>query len=182
MGNKRYETVKYIVVSILIFIASVIVANIMRIVLTNAKLLSLSYEQANLIATMIESSVGAIAAGFVLYELKMNGNAREHENDIEEAQFLLQYNQSFIQDEKMSETERHLENWMLAYQKDKKIDDCDLITDENKQARVNYLVYLEGLAPLIFKGILKLEHIDNLMAYRFFLAINNPCIQQEQIF
>lgn len=180
--NNKIDTIKYILISILIFIVAVLFADIMRLFLVESKLFSLSYEQAALIASMIEGAVGAIAAGFVLYELKINSKVQEHENDIEEAQFLLQYNQAFIQDEKMCETESQLESWMIADLNEESFDDENLIKDENRQAFVNYLVYLEGLAPLIFRGILKIEHIDDLMAYRFFLALNNPCVQKDQIF
>ena len=36
-----------------------------------------------------------------MYQLKIAGNVEERQNNIEEAQFILQYNQAFIQDENM---------------------------------------------------------------------------------
>lgn len=57
-----------------------------------------------------------------------------------------------------------------------------VINNTNRQYVVNYLVYLEGLAPLVLNGTLKLEVIDDLMSYRFFLAVNNPEIQKKHLF
>lgn len=140
---------------------------------------SFTEEQAGLVASMIEGAVGAIAAGFVLYELKLNADVEVRQNDIEEAQFLLEYNQAFIQDEKMCTVEHLLERWMES-EPSERVE--PLINDDNRQQFINYLVYLEGLATLVFRGILKLEHIDDFMAYRFFLAMNNKELQEDQLF
>lgn len=43
-------------------------------------------------------------------------------------------------------------------------------------------MYLEGLAPLILRDVLYLSHVDDLFAYRFFLAVNNREIQEDQLF
>ena len=64
MQNSKLDTIKYILISVLIFVIAVVVADIMRIILVGFDFLSLSVEQASLIATMIEGAVGAIAAGF----------------------------------------------------------------------------------------------------------------------
>lgn len=136
-----------------------------------------SAEQASLVTSIIEGAVGAIAAGFVLYELRVNERTQSHENDIEEAQFMLEYNQTFIQDEKMVAVESRLEQWMEDQNSNNLI-----INNDNRQQYVNYLVYLEGMSSLILRGIVNLEHIDDLMAYRFFLALNNPVLQKDQLF
>ena len=138
---------------------------------------SFTEEQAGLVTSMIEGAVGAIAAGVVRYELGLNAGVEARQNDIEEAQFLLEFNQAFIQDEKMCEIEHRLEQWMEGT-----LERGTLVNDGNRQRFINYLVYLEGLAPLIFRDILKLEHIDDLMAYRFFLALNNRELQEDQLF
>lgn len=169
--------VRYILMSLFIFILALLVSIISRMFLVaDISLVAFSDEQAGLVTSMIEGVVGAIAAGLVLYQLKMSSNVEERQNDIEEAQFILQYNQAFIQDPNMCQVERLLENAML-----KKCEE-PLIHDENRQLFINYLVYLEGLAPLIIRGILKLEHVDDLFAYRFFLAMNSPALQKDQLF
>lgn len=171
--------IKYIAIVVLIFGASVLISVLTRMLLVaDPRFSPFSEEQAGLVTSMIEGAVGAIAAGFVLYELKLNADVETRQNDIEEARFLLEYNQAFIQDEKMCAVEQRLEQWMEGRLKE----DEALVNDDNRQGFINYLVYLEGLAPLIFRDILKLEHIDDLMAYRFFLALNNPELQEDQLF
>lgn len=176
----RPLVIRYIAIAVIIFGASVLISVLTRLLLVaDYRFFSFTEEQAGLVASMIEGAVGAIAAGFVLYELKLNADVEVRQNDIEEAQFLLEYNQAFIQDEKMCTVEHLLECWMES-DPSERVE--PLINDDNRQQFINYLVYLEGLAPLVFRDILKLEHIDDLMAYRFFLAMNNKELQEDQLF
>lgn len=46
---------------------------------------------------------------------------------------------------------------------------------------VNYLVHLEGMAALINDGVLRLSAINDLMAYRYFIAVNNPVVQEFEL-
>lgn len=180
--NKRFKLIiKYTLLSIGVFAFSVIISIITRMILVNdTEIFGFTESQAALIASMIEGIVGALSAGIVVYQLKAGDIVEERQNDIEEAKFILEYNQSFIKDEKMCEVEQQLEKDMLLLQSDKG-KKHDLITDDNRQQFINYLVYLEGVAPLVLRGVLQLEHIDDLMAYRFFLAMNNPTLQEDQL-
>lgn len=179
MKNSRKTPIgKYLLISLAIFIASVITSIVTRMSLVGDSIFSgFSEEQASLVVGMIEGAVGAISAGFVLYQLRIGDSLEERQNDIEESKFLLQYNQAFIQDPNMCLVEQCLEQWMENPESKGAI-----INEENRQLFINYLVYLEGLAPLVFRKILRLEHIDDLMAYRFFLAVNNPELQRDQLF
>ena len=175
--NKAPSLLKYILTSILVFVLALLVSIISRMFLVGEIAFApFSENEAGLVTSMIEGVVGAIAAGLVLYQLKIAGNVEERQNNIEEAQFILQYNQAFIQDENMSKVEQLLEQAMTGKK------ECWIITDENRQLFINYLVYLEGLAPLIINDVLQLEHIDDLFAYRFFLAINTEEVQKDQLF
>ena len=140
------------------------------------KLYHFSDCEAELVTSMIDGVVAAIAAGLVLYELTIGGKENERQSDIEEAQFILQYNQAFIQDENICKVERLLERSMLC-----EVDE-NFISDENRQEFINYLVYLEGLASLILNDVLKLEHVDDLFAFRYFVAMNNRTVQRDQLF
>lgn len=125
---------------------------------------------------MVDGIISAIATGLVLYQLKMTENTEIHQSDIEEATFILRYNQAFIQDKNMIEVERLIEN-QIYYSSE----EIDIISENNRQQFINYLVYLEGMAPLILHGVLSLENIDNLMAYRFFLAMDNKELQEVEL-
>ena len=50
-----------------------------------------------------------------------------------------------------------------------------------RQNLVNYLVHLEGIATLVNNGVLRLDAINDLMAYRYFIAVNNPVVQQLEL-
>ena len=46
---------------------------------------------------------------------------------------------------------------------------------------INYLVYLEGVAAIVNAGVVRLSAIDDLMAYRYFIAVNNPVVQKFEL-
>ena len=171
-SRKRPQVVRFILIAVGLFAVSVLAASLSNVFLYGV---NFTDGQTNAIAGLTSGAVAAIAAGFVLFELRTGEQERIRQNDIEEASFLLQYNQSFIQDSNMTEVENLLEAQAFYGRTE------PIITDENRQKFVNYLVYLEGLAPLILRGILTLEHIDDLMAYRFYLAVNNPEVQEKEL-
>ncbi len=53
--------------------------------------------------------------------------------------------------------------------------------EKDRQALVNYLVHLEAVAALVNNNILRLGAINDLVAYRFFIALNNPSAQEREI-
>ena len=172
-NNKRIRLfIRYFLVSVVVFLIALAASGMSSAFLRS---LNMSDEQAGIVADMISGVIAAVAAGTVLFQLKESEMERIRQNDIEEASFILQYNQAFIHDANMTEVESLLE--ASAYYNRKE----PIINDDNRQKFVNYLVYLEGLAPLILRGILSLDHIDNLMSYRFYLAVNNPEVQTKEL-
>ena len=171
-NTNRPPVVKYIIIAIALFAIALFASCISALLMREIRF---SDDQVGIVATLSSGVIAAIASGLVLFELKAAEQERFRQNDIEEASFLLEYNQSFIQDENMTEVESLLEDQAYYGRTD------PIITSETRQLFVNYLVYLEGLAPLIMRGILTLEHIDDLMAYRFFLAVNNPEVQEKEL-
>ena len=126
------------------------------------------------IAGFMEGTIGAISAVLLFYELKKGNQTEEKQNNIDQASFVTQCNQFFIQDEKMHKVEVLLEKYARG--------GCEsLIDDENRQDFINYLVFLEGMAPLVESGVLELGKIDDLFAYRFFLAVNNKAVQENEL-
>lgn len=170
--SRERQIFRFILIVVGLFAVSVLVAS-----LSTAFMYGIKYTdgQADVVASMTSGIVAAIAATFVLFELRSGEQERIRQNDIEEASFILQYNQSFIQDGNMAEVECLLEAQAFYGRTE------PIINEENRQKFVNYLVYLEGLAPLILHEILTLDHIDDLMAYRFFLATNNPEVQEKEL-
>lgn len=168
-----------LIITFFILIFSVVISSVARFLLvSNIPFLGVEEGQANLVAVLIQGIVAGVAASLVFHELRMSVNEEARRRDIEEAQFILQYNQSFIQDENMCQVEALLEKWLRRH---KEKEDICIINESNRQLFINYMVYLEGLAALVLRGVLQIEHIDDLMAYRFFLAVNNPEVQRSQL-
>ena len=113
----------------------------------------------------IEAVVAAISVAIVAFPLRKA-------EQVEKEEFILQYNQSFIENDKMTDIESYLE-FRLTGDGSKTIKDLA----ENRQDMVNYLVYLEGLASCGHKGVLDYKSIDDLFAYRFLVAMNHPEVQ-----
>ena len=114
-----------------------------------------------------------------------------HNNKVNEAEFVMELNNQFITDENMTQVEHILERYyalvlnnasaaeLAQYQQymEKLYD----IEKGERQNLVNYLVHLEGIATLVNSGILRLNTINDLMAYRYFIAVNNPVVQKLEL-
>ena len=109
---------------------------------------------------------------------------------INEAQLIMELNNQFISNPQFAFVELELEKYYLAYEEAAKngsniqniVFGIDLgVFDERRQSLINYLVYLEGVAALINEGVLHLNVITNLMAYRYFIAVNNPIVQEKEL-
>ena len=55
-------------------------------------------------------------------------------------------------------------------------------TSDDCQMLIDYLVYLESMAVMVENGVIKLKDVDDLFSYRFFLAVNNPVVQEQELF
>lgn len=133
----------------------------------------------------IVTTILAIIAGVAFWlELKSN-------DQLNEAKFIMELNNQFISNSELTKVERALEKYFAKYREEEKkgepIDEISLelnldINNLERQMLVNYLVHLEGIAALVNKKVLKLETITDLMAYRYFIAVNNPVVQEKELF
>lgn len=94
------------------------------------------------------------------------------EKDLNEADFILRINQSFITNPDISRIYKILEESKLAKQKENPFKVDDIID------MANYLSFLGPFYDLIDRKIVHLEAIDPVLAYRFFLATNNRFMQE----
>lgn len=112
-----------------------------------------------------------------------------HENKLlNEAQFIMELNEQFLSNEKLSDIEWELEKYYTRYRKGTLTEEyCEefekLFDLENRERQhlVNYLVHLEGIAALVNNGVIHLDAIDDLMSYRYFVAVNNPIVQKLEL-
>lgn len=125
--------------------------------------------------TVVLAIVAAVA-----FWLEYRDNKR-----LNEAKFIMELNNQFISNPELTEVEYVLERYYKNYTPEKRDtltlgEDFD-INSKKRQNVVNYLVHLEGVAALVNRGVLHLDVIDDLMAYRYFIAVNNPIIQKEEL-
>ena len=127
------------------------------------------------VATVITTITAIIGAFAIWVQLK-------REKDLNEAEFIMNYNTSFIENPDFTILEHQLEMYRKKVECEEIWNTTEAImTEENNQTIVNYLVYHEALAVFVRKGVLSLDSIDDLFAYRFFLIMNNPEIQRKEI-
>ena len=128
--------------------------------------------------TTILSIIGAVAFWM---EFKNN-------DFLNESQFIMELNNQFISNSELTDVEFDLESY-FEKQKDGELtkeyrkEFCDkyLNNKNERQNLVNYLVHLEGIATIVNNGVLHLDIIDDLMAYRYFIAVNNPDVQKLEL-
>jgi len=112
-----------------------------------------------------------------------------HENKLlNEAQFIMELNEQFLSDSNLSEVEWELEKYYNRSRKNTLTkeyeEEFEKHFDSEKRERqhlVNYLVHLEGIAALVNNGVIHLDAIDDLMSYRYFVAVNNPIVQKIEL-
>ena len=112
-----------------------------------------------------------------------------HENKLlNEAQFIMELNEQFLSDSNLSTVEWELEKYYSRYQKKtlndeykKKFEEQFDLEKPERQHLVNYLVHLEGIAALVNNGVIHLDAIDDLMSYRYFIAVNNTVVQDLEL-
>lgn len=124
-NHNNPSLVRYICISLLVLAVALIIGATVNLTLSAIYKENTPSEH---IIGMLEGIIGAIATGLVLFQLKAAEKAETRQNEIEEASFLLQYNQTFIQDENMLEVERLLED--QAYY-DVNVE--EILTKENRQ-------------------------------------------------
>lgn len=122
----------------------------------------------------------AVIVGAVIAIIEIHANKK-----LEEASFIKDLNKQFIDNKEMVEIEHALETYNNLYQLGEKNIELELdvrVNGKDKQKLVNYLVYLEGVASIIEQGVLHIDKINSLFGYRYFLAVNNPIIQNIELY
>jgi len=120
------------------------------------------------ISTVVATIVAGLGIFGVWIQLKRDAN-------IKEAEFLINFNFTFITTDKLVAMEQKLERCRTK-------GETLTLEGEERQQLIDYLVYLESLAPLVINRMVHLEIVDNLFSYRYFVAVNNPEIQAFELF
>jgi hypothetical protein len=100
-GNSL-KLIKYILLGLLIFIASILIAIITRVTLVaDGRLAFFSDDQGVLVASIIGGAVASLAAGFVLYQLKNEQDLRIQENEIRKSEFIQHFANYWLETDKL---------------------------------------------------------------------------------
>lgn len=126
------------------------------------------------IATNVATMIAAIG-----FWIELKGN-----KDASEANFIMSLNDQFISNDQLTSVEHALMQSFAQWSdgQGELILELDLtLSRKDRQALINYLVYLEGLAAIVRCNSLRSDMIADLFAYRFFIAVNNPIVQQIEL-
>ena len=140
------------------------------------------YFDYNKLTDIITTIIAIFTASTFLLEYREN-------RKLNEAQFIVELNEQFIANEQISAIEWELEKFYIGYLEKDKISEKYInefeskfdIDNKQRQYLVNYLVHLEGIAALVKNKVLRIEAINDLMSYRYFLAMNNPVVQKLEL-
>lgn len=124
------------------------------------------------VATTVTAIIGAFAIWFQM----------KRERDIKEAEFIMSYNTSFIENGELSTLEKELEDYRKLVEAGVDVKKLPpIVREDNIHSVINFLVYHEALATFVKNRVLSMKHIDDLFAYRFFLVMNNPDVQKKEL-
>lgn len=135
----------------------------------------------HVLATLLSVSslvVAAVGVILVYRELEMT-------NDISEAEFISNINTTFV-------TNNDYKKVYVVLDEYQRLLSCgasrDVLREAEKEIEAldnsyisNYLTFFEVLNVLRKKGVLRLDTIDDLFAYRFFIAVRNRCVHRRKI-
>ena len=114
--------------------------------------------------TMIAAIIAAIS---LIYEINKS-------KKLNEAEFLIHLNSLFITNEDYKQVYNLLSIYDFESEPDyhKEISNCDIS---------NYLTLFETFYILLKRKVIDIDLLDDLFAYRFFLAVHNPYIQRKKL-
>ncbi len=116
------------------------------------------------IITTVTAIVGAIAL-FIQFK---------RDKDLNQATFLIEYSKQFYDTYNCADILNELETY-------RKNPNYEIDVEKYYKEIVGYLEWLESLASLVNNGTLRIDKIDNVLSYRFFIILNNRQIQDYEI-
>ena len=153
----------------------------MAVIISLAQLLRtfLSFSDSDLLSLIIS----VFEAGGLLISLIVAIRQLGDSKEIARAQFLTELNKSFVENPDYALVYNALQDCRdgicpLA-QECEKTGKCMLSIKKGMVS--NYLTFFETINLLLEDGVLTLEIIDNLFAYRFFLAVHSQFVQESKI-
>ena len=116
------------------------------------------------IVTVVTAIIGAVAL-YVQFK---------KDKGINTASFLMEYSKSFYNDYDLIDVFHELEKYSC---------DNNYRFDYDKYSAkiIAYLEWIESIASLLERGTIDFYTIDNTISYRFFVIVNNPQVQENEL-
>lgn len=115
-------------------------------------------------------TIGLVASVLiVIYQLSS-------ENDVTLGSFILELNAGFTGNERIQRAYTKLKLYEGT------MDEAYRILEEDRADLDEYLVFFETISVLNKKGVISLKTLDEMFGFRFFIAMNNPYVQEVEIF
>ena len=136
-----------------------------------------SYDGVSLWITLLEV-IGVL--GTIIIAVMQLRDSKE----ISRATFIVELNRTFVENSDYTEIYNALQNCLdrkCDYCKEEGCDPthCEIHFEKSKIS--NYLTFFETIYILYKKEVISFDIIDDLFAYRFFLAVHSRLIQQEKL-
>lgn len=154
---------------------------IIAAIIIGGYVIALQFWEASSLSNVITTALALVAG--VTFWIEYSNNS-----ELNEAAFLIELNNQFICNKDFNKVEWELEKYYAAFlekkndpERDRAFKEKFALEKEDRQCLINYLVHLEGIAALVCSGQLRLRQISNLMAFRYFIAVNNPIVQELEI-
>lgn len=120
--------------------------------------------------TLAQVIIALIVAVVEILTLLMIYIQLKRQSDIDMSTFLRDFELSF-QENKQLFQKLHQENLGKR-----------VLTEEDNESIIQYLTYFESIYRFLDKSILSITMIDDIFSYRFFLAVHNGFIQQNNLY
>lgn len=136
-----------------------------------------SNEGISLFVTLLE------AAGLVATIIIAISQLRDSK-EISRADFIIELNRSFVENQDYKELYTAFQRCVdgqCPYKKDGVCTSADCMLKFDKIVISNYLTFFETIYILCKRGVVSFDIIDDLFAYRFFLAVHSRFVQREKL-
>ena len=157
-----------------IIVAIIAVGVVISLFMLFTALFSLTSDTVAVVISACES-LGLIVSLFVAVR------QLDDSKEIARADFLVELNNAFVNNEGNLQLYTALQDCYdgKCAHSDRCMHDCAI--DLPKVVVSNYLTFFETMYLLLCNGVITFEMIDDLFAYRFFLAVHSDFVQQEKL-
>ena len=101
--------------------------------------------------------------------------------EIARATFIMDLNQNYVNNPDFMNIYNNLQSSLDNMQSNQKADEYDLTIEIDKSSISNYLTFFETIYILKNRGVISFDIIDDLFAYRFFLAVHSELFQKNKL-